>query len=248
MILDAVIFAAGLGTRLKPLTDICPKALIDVGGMTMLERAILRAKSAGVSDIIVNVHHHAAMIREWVSSHYPEIILSDESAKLLDTGGGLAKMIRYLKAPVTLVMNADIYSDLPLEPMITFHTQSDADVTLLVDDRNTSRYLLFDKGKRMQGWLNHSTGEIKPSTLSGIDSITRLAFGGFHILSGNALKLLEKYSANHDVFSIMDFYIENCNYLNILAYKPDIPYKWIDIGKPETLQQARNLYLSNDVI
>ena len=144
--MKAMIFAAGLGTRLAPLTDTCPKALIPVGDSPMLSRVIVRLRDAGVSEIIVNVHHHAGMIKDYLAAHdfgLP-VQVSDESDRLLDTGGGVLKAAPLLRGDGPVVLyNADIFSDFPLEEMMERHNSSGADITLLADSRDTSRYLLF---------------------------------------------------------------------------------------------------------
>ncbi|MDE6174694.1 MAG: NTP transferase domain-containing protein [Duncaniella sp.] len=160
--MKALIFAAGLGTRLGSITQTCPKALVEVGGEPMLKRVILKLKRAGIDDMVVNIHHHADMIRDYLSSNNNfgvNILLSDESNELLDTGGGLlkAKDLLVTDSPV-LLHNADILTDFNVSEMIESHRKSEADVTLLVAQRTTSRYLLFDDTLRMKGWTDIGTG------------------------------------------------------------------------------------------
>lgn len=237
--LDAMIFAAGLGTRLRPLTDSCPKALIEVGGRTMLERAIGMATAAGARRMAVNIHHHPPMMRRWLAGHAPEVAISDESAQLLDTGAGLAKALPLLGAEDTLVINADILTDLDARAMTEVHRSSGADVTLLAARRNTSRYLLFDSEGRMRGWTNTSTGETRPAGLQAGGALARLAFGGIHVVGRRAAARLAAYCAGRGPFSITDFYIDCCGELDIRAYLPPGPFTWIDIGRPDTLAEAR---------
>lgn len=247
MTLDAMIFAAGLGTRLRPLTDSCPKALIEVGGMTMLERAARRAGESGAERIAVNIHHHAEIMRIWIGEHCPDLLVCDESDRLLDTGGGLAAALPMLTAEDTLVMNADILTNLLLEPMIKSHKRSGADITLLTANRETSRYLLFDEYGHMRGWKNYASGEIRPHDLPDADKLYRLAFGGIHIMSRRAKNVLSAYATGKDIFPIMDFYIDICGTLDIRSYVASDPYTWIDIGRYETLELARNIYSRNGV-
>ena len=239
--MDAMIFAAGLGTRLRPLTDSCPKALIEVGGMTMLQRAIRHVRHAGAERVVVNVHHHAGMVKEWIAANEPEVIVSDESARLLDTGGGLAAAAPLFKRGADiLVMNADIFTDLELRLLVAAHR---GDCTLLTSRRDSSRRLLFDGDGRMQGWLNMGTGEIRPKELNDVAALVPLAFGGIHVISPRALAELRKYAAEtpDGKFSITDFYINRCSGLNIMSYTPAVPFTWIDIGRPSTLAQAQSI-------
>jgi len=246
--MKAMIFAAGLGTRLAPLTDTCPKALITVGDRPMLQRVIERLRDAGVSEITVNVHHHARMIKDYIASHDfgVPVMVSDESDRLLDTGGGVAKAAPLLRGDGPIVLyNADIYSDFPIEEMIGRHMASGADVTLLADSRETSRYLLFDSHGRMKGWRNLSTGEIRSPFPADVLADSRpLAFGGVHVINPSVLDRLKGYS-QEEKFSITSFYIDVCATLDIRAYTPSCPYNWIDIGRPASLARARELEREN---
>ena len=242
--MKAMIFAAGLGTRLAPLTDSCPKALIEVGGRPMLQRVIERLRDAGVSQIIVNVHHHAAMIKEYLETHdfSLPVIVSDESGELLDTGGGVVKAAPMLRGDGPVVLyNADIYSDFPITEMMECHLRSGADITLLADRRDTSRYLLFDSVGRMTGWRNVSSGETRsPLPAAVTDSSCPMAFGGVHIINPCVLDCLAAYRPEGK-FSITPFYIDFCTRLDIRAYTPSRPYRWVDIGRPASLAHAREL-------
>lgn len=242
--MKAMIFAAGLGTRLAPLTDSCPKALIEVGDRPMLWRVIERLRDAGVSEITVNVHHHARMIKEYLKAHDfgVPIGVSDESDELLDTGGGVVKAAPMLRGDGPVILyNADIYTDFPLEEMVRSHMESGADVTLLADVRDTSRYLLFDSHGRMTGWRNVSTGETRsPFPPDVTDGSRMLAFGGIHIINPCVIDRLVAYRPEGK-FSITPFYIDTCNRIDIRAYTPAGPYQWIDIGRPATLARAREI-------
>lgn len=165
-----MIFAAGLGTRLRPLTDHTPKALVSVAGKPMLERVILRLKEAGFNDITVNIHHFGEQIIKFLRANNDfgiTIHLSDERDMLLDTGGGIKKARPFLddNEPF-LVHNADILSDINLAELYRHHRESNAEATLLVSQRQTSRYLLLDDANRLHGWINKSTGETKPEGFS----------------------------------------------------------------------------------
>lgn len=249
--MKGMIFAAGLGTRLAPLTDTCPKALIPVGGKPMLRRVIERMKIAGISDIVVNVHHHADMIKEYITANDfgVRVRISDESEALLDTGGGVVKAIDMLVGDEPILLyNADIYTTFPIWEMLSLYRGSGADVILLVDERETSRYLLVDDEWYMRGWKNVSTGEVRsPYGRKVLHGCKAKAFGGVHIISPNVLYMLKEYKPQGK-FSIMQFYIEMCDKLKILGYIPDLGYCWIDIGKPDTLSKAREIATTHDQI
>lgn len=241
--MKAMIFAAGLGTRLRPLTDNCPKALISVGGVPMLQRIILRLKSYGVTEMVINVHHFSRMITDFLKNNHNfgvTIHISDESDLLLDTGGGILKARRWLDGDEPFIVhNADIFTDFDISKMMNKHSSTNADVTLLVDHRDTSRYLLFKDG-RMVGWENTKTGEIlSPWETSIYQSASPLAFGGVHIINPVIFKFLEK--ENKEVFSITPFYVDYCKQLNIQGFTPECHYNWVDIGKPESLSVAQSI-------
>ena len=162
----AMLFAAGLGTRLRPLTDHMPKALVPVSGRPLLDITIERLKMAGATDIVVNVHHFSSQIIDHLAQHDygVRIRVSDETAELLDTGGGLKKALPLFEgdAPV-LLHNVDILSNAELRAFCRENAQND--VTLLVSPRQTQRYLLFDAAMRLVGWTNIATGEVKELTL-----------------------------------------------------------------------------------
>lgn len=244
--MKAVIFAAGLGTRLAPLTDSMPKALVTVGGVPALERVIRKVADAGITDIIVNVHHFPDMIRNFLKSKDNfglNIRISDESDLLLDTGGGILKVIKEfsIDEPV-LLHNADILADFPLRDMIDEFNCCSADALLLAWDRKSSRRLLFDSGGLMKGWKNMSTGEVRPEGCNAADLIP-LAFGGMHIVSPTIFKALEDYSKKAGkVFSITPFYIENCGGYRFKRFAPFNEFHWWDIGRPETLKEARDYF------
>ncbi|MDD7716929.1 MAG: nucleotidyltransferase family protein, partial [Bacteroidales bacterium] len=164
--MKAMVFAAGLGTRLRPLTNDRPKALVEVGGKTMLERVITHLADCGVTDITVNIHHFGEKIIEFLEEKKNfglDIHISDERDLLLDTGGGLMKARKYLDGDEPFIVhNADILTDLDLKAMYDFHVEHDALSTILVKDRQTQRYFLFDHDHRLKGWINKKTGETKP--------------------------------------------------------------------------------------
>lgn len=243
--MKAMIFAAGLGTRLRPLTDNMPKALVEVNGVPMLERVILHLKNCGFDRIMVNVHHFADMIIDFLRENDDfgiDITISDERDQLLDTGGALVKAREWLDGEEPfLVHNADILTDLDLREMMLRHKESCADASLLVASRESSRYLLFDDFGRLHGWTNVKTGECMPEGIVPSD-YSQLAFGGIHVISPALIKSMVEYCP-HDAFSITPFYVKSCNDISIYSYMPDRQYAWFDIGKPSTLSAAEN-YLS----
>ena len=243
--MKAMIFAAGLGTRLRPLTDHTPKALVSVAGKPMLERVILRLKEAGFNDITVNIHHFGEQIIEFLRANNDfgiTIHLSDERDMLLDTGGGIKKARQFLDGNEPfLVHNADILSDINLAELYRHHRESNAEATLLVSQRQTSRYLLLDDANRLHGWINKSTGEVKPAGFDYRETKYReLAFGGIHIISPSLFHLMDDGQWNGK-FSIIPFYLSACTKVHIQGY-PLQGFRWFDIGKPETLAQAEEYY------
>lgn len=243
--MKAMIFAAGIGSRLKPYTLVHPKALVPVGGVPMLQRVIFKLEDAGVDSFVVNIHHFGKQIEDFLIQNNgfgARIAISDETSKLLDTGGGLLAAAKWLQdsSEPFLAHNADILCDAPVAPMIECHEKSKADVTLLVSERATSRYLLFDDGMHMRGWCNASTGEIRPGSLDAA-SMRRLAFGGIHVLSPSVFPLLKEYSAAFgcDAFSLVPFYIWACDRLRIIGHVSAGQHYWHDIGKPESLARAQ---------
>ncbi|MDE5572414.1 MAG: nucleotidyltransferase family protein [Muribaculaceae bacterium] len=245
--MNALIFAAGLGTRLRPLTNDRPKALVEVGGVPMLQHVIMKLKNAGINKIVVNVHHFAPKIVEFLNCNDNfglDIQVSDETDKLLETGGGILKAHKLLGDEPFIVHNADILTDFPIKEMIECHQKSNADVTLLADDRKTSRYFFFNGTNRLVGWGNVSEKKFLPEGFTPDDTVTPLAFGGVHILNPTVFKPLKRYAENNslDAFSIVPFYVESCQKLMINGYTPSEKYQWIDIGKPESLAVANSLF------
>ncbi len=243
VITKAMVFAAGLGTRLKPFTDIHPKALFKVNGSTLLERNIAYLKRYGINDIVINVHHFAEQIIDYVALHNSwgiKITFSDESDFLLDTGGGLFKARPLLEDAENMVLyNADILTDLPLDKMMDFHLLHQPMATLSVSDRKSSRYFLFDSENRLSGWENIVSGEQKIK-IHNIP-LQQKAFSGIHIIHRslfNTRDAIEK-------LSITDWYLELCKDQTILGYN-DSTSTFIDVGKPASLGEAEKLLNSQD--
>ena len=240
--MKAMIFAAGLGSRLKPLTDTMPKALVPVAGCPMLEHVILKLKASGFTEIVINIHHFGEQIIDFLKTNNDfglTIHISDERDRLLDTGGGIRKARLFFEnsGEPFLVHNVDILSDMNLKELYDFHMQSGSVATLLASRRTTSRYLLFDTERKLRGWINKDTGQVKPEGFHYDESLYReYAFSGIHVFSPAVFRLMEA-PRWEDKFSIMDFYLATCgqtDYSGYLAEKLEL----IDIGKPETLARA----------
>ena len=234
-----MIFAAGLGTRLKPFTDHMPKALVPVGGTPMLEHVILKLKSAGVNEIVINVHHFAQQIIDFLKTKENfgiKIWISDETEELLDTGGGIKKAAPHFDEPF-MVHNADILSNVDLKVMYDYHVTSGNDATVLVSPRKTVRYLLFDKENQLQGWMNKDTLQTKPEGFVYQPEVQKeYAFGGIHIISPSLFEYMEGWTGK---FSIIDFYLQTCHKAKIGGYVKD-GLQLIDIGKLDTLAKAED--------
>lgn len=236
----AMIFAAGLGTRLKPLTDTMPKALVPVAGKPMLEHVINKLKSSGFDEIIINIHHFGQQIIDFLEANNNfgvNIHISDERDMLLDTGGGIKRAMELFSSnePI-LIHNVDILSDVDLNELYRFHKESENDATLMVSRRETSRYILFDNKNNLNGWINVNTGETKPEGFVYNENVyNKYAFSGIHVVSPTLFSFMsDKWNGK---FPIMDFYLNECSNAKIGAcIKQDI--KLIDIGKPETLAKA----------
>jgi len=221
-----MIFAAGLGTRLKPLTDTMPKALVRVGGQPLLWHVVQKLKGAGYERIVVNVHHFAQQIVDYLQENDNfglDIRISDETEQLLETGGGIKKALPLFDPtePI-LIHNVDILSNLDLTALPT-----DAPL-LVVSQRQTKRYLQFDETMRLVGWKNIETGEVK-----GHEG-TPLAFSGIHMFHPSLAPLLAEWPER---FPIMDFYLKVCADNMIQGYEAK-DLRLLDVGKLDTLEAA----------
>jgi NDP-sugar pyrophosphorylase family protein len=250
--MKAMILAAGLGTRLRPLTDNRPKALVELSGRTLLEITLSRLRTFGISEVIVNVHHFADMVIDYLKSNNNfgmRIEVSREDV-LLDTGGGLKKAAWFfledharLDEPF-LLHNVDVISAIDLRRMVQFHSESHALTTLAVQDRETSRYLLFNEhlqlcGRRAGPGLNSGPTpsqrpDQKPEIVRPSVRLQPLAFSGIHVISPRLLPMLTE----EGVFSIIPSYLRlAAQGENILAFRAD-EYYWRDLGRPADLAQA----------
>jgi NDP-sugar pyrophosphorylase family protein len=233
-----MILAAGLGTRLRPLTDDRPKALVEVAGRTLLEITLRRLAAFGIREVIVNVHHFADMVAEYLK-HNGNFGLRIEISRedvLLDTGGGLKKAAWFFEgSPDPLVLhNVDVVSTIDLGRMVEFHQKSQALVTLAVQDRKTSRYLLFDEHNQLCGrraGRNQAAEMVRPAA-----ETKALAFSGIHVLAPRFPGMMTE----EGVFSIVNSYLRVARQgEKISAFRAD-EYYWRDLGKPENVRQAAN--------
>lgn len=233
----AVIFAAGLGTRLKPFTNNHPKALAKVNGKTLLERNIEYLKSYDITEIIINVHHFADQIIDFLElNNYFDVNLqiSNESDEILETGGALVKAKELIGEESFLAMNVDILTDLSLEDLIQFHYQNQPLATLAVSDRESSRKLFFDKNKELKAWKNFNTNEeIKASE----EELKELAFSGIQIINPKIFNKMPKTGK----FSIITTYLDLMKDEKILGFEHSSE-NWIDVGRAESVIEAEKIF------
>ena len=248
--MKAMIFAAGLGTRLKPITDSLPKALVPVHGRPLIEHVCRKLKKSGIDEAVVNVHHFADKVEQWVENQdIMALDISDERACLLETGGAVLHAQKYLEGCGSfLIHNVDILSDLDLE-WFASQVRPDALATLLVSDRNSSRQLLFDpRTMQLAGWRNNSTGEIRtPFSDLEPENCIALAFSGIHIMSDQVFDVMKNYAQTHGLcmssfparFPVIDFYLWACAYHNIYGVQAESLHL-IDVGRLDSLQTAED--------
>ncbi len=237
--LNAMIFAAGLGTRLQHYTKNCPKALVHLDGKPLLEHCILKLKAFGVDRIVINVHHYADQIEAFLESKFNfgvDILISDERDMLLDTGGAInrAKPLFIPNAPI-LIYNVDILSSLNLDDLFAYHKHNGALATLNLRDKNTNRFLCFNQDNLLCAWKNEATKEEKIVNESHLNS-TPYSFSGIHIIDYKLLDLIEE----EGVFSVIDLYLRLAKTHKIMGYY-DTSDIWMDLGNPEALQRAELL-------
>jgi len=232
--MEAMIFAAGLGTRLRPLTDNKPKALVEVCGKTLLQHSIEMLVANGVSHVVINVHHFADMMKSYIAklNYNIDIQISDESDLLLDTGGGLKKAIGLFSGnePI-MITNVDIITNINLAEMLRHHIDAKADATLAVRERVSSRYLLFDNNLHLKGWRNTKTGEAIYTAEK--EGLSQFAFSGIHIISPN---IFDKFP-NDNIFPIIPHYLKLASNYKIFGYMHNDDY-WFDAGSVEKIAEA----------
>ena len=255
----AMIFAAGLGTRLKPLTDTLPKALVPLAGKTLLQWQIERLKAAGITDIVVNIHHFPDMIINYLRDNDNfgcRISVSDERDMLLETGGGLRKAKSLLLGigslesgnndePI-LICNVDILSNIDLPTLLQAYNPEEMGV-VVVSPRETQRYLLFDETNRLCGWTNIATGEVRPASLASSPNsliASRLAFSGMQVLNPRIFDVMDKVVAEKgDKFSLIDLYLSIAEKEILRAFIPE-NYRMMDVGKIAQLSEAESFAAS----
>ncbi len=236
--MKSMIFAAGLGSRLKPLTDTMPKALVPVAGKPLLAHVVEKLKRAGSREIIINVYHFADQIIEYVRSQNNfgiRIVISDERGELLETGGGLKKAAHFFDdGKPFLIHNVDILSNIDLPALYQQHIANHSLATLVVSPRNTTRHLLFDQSYNLKGWLNENTNELRPAGFTHPENYHKLAFAGIQVVSPEIFELLEMRSG---AFPIVDFYLSISATHKVHGLVPD-GFEMIDVGKYEVLDEA----------
>ena len=256
--MKAMIFAAGLGTRLKPLTDTLPKALVPLAGKPLLQWQIERLKAAGITDIVVNVHHFPDMIINYLHDNDNfgcRIAVSDERDMLLETGGGLRKAEALLGSGVQefrssgkgiLVCNVDILSNIDIPTLLNAYNPDEMGV-VVVSERNTQRYLLFDEENRLRGWTNIATGEVKGEEAirrGGDQVMKKLAFSGMQVLNPRIFDCMDKVvEQKGNKFSLIDLYLSIAEKEILRAYIPE-NYRMMDVGKITQLSEAEAFALS----
>jgi NDP-sugar pyrophosphorylase family protein len=242
--MKAMVLAAGLGTRLRPLTNDRPKALVEVGGRTLLEITLTRLRDFGVREVIINVHHFAELIEAYLKTKNNfglQVEISREEI-LLDTGGGLKKAGQFFadnsgsgdsgREEPFILHNVDVISNIDFAQMLKFHAEKNALATLAVQDRPTSRYLLFDDSLQLCGRQADRDG--KPELVRPAQPQQRLAFSGIHVISPRFLRMMTE----HGAFSIIDTYLRLAGQgERILGFRAD-KYYWRDLGRPEHVAQA----------
>ncbi len=242
-----MIFAAGLGTRLKPLTDTMPKALVPLAGKTLLQWQIEKLKVAGITDIVVNVHHFADKIIDYLRENNYfgcHIQVSDERNMLLETGGGLRKAQPLLTSNLSpiLVCNVDILSNINIPALLNAYTPEEMGV-VVVYPRDTQRYLLFDETNRLCGWTNIATGEIRGPISDNrhpIPNTRHLAFSGMQVLNPRIFEVMDKVVAEKgEKFSLIDLYLSIAEKEILRAFIPE-NYRMMDVGKIAQLSEAES--------
>lgn len=243
--MKALIFAAGLGTRMKEHTSDKPKAMVKLAGKPLLQHAIEKLIAHQITDITINVHHFADQVISFLKNHpFPgaNIHISDEREELLDTGGGLKKAVAFLAGdePI-LIYNVDVISNLDLNLLENYHSISGSLATLVVRQRETSRYLMFDHHLQLTGWKNLSSGETKIIRETNFSASIPLAFSGIQIVQPEIFRLITEEGK----FQIVDLYLRLAQTEQIHGFV-DTSSIWMDLGKPDQLEIAELLF-RNDI-
>ena len=233
--MKAMIFAAGLGTRLFPFTADRPKALLEIAGKTLLQRAIEKVSSAGYTELVINIHHFGDQIIRFLELNNNfglSVTISDERDQLLDTGGGILKAAQWLDGDEPfLVYNVDVLSDIDLKLFMDYHFERGGVATLAVRDRQTARYLIFDKSMQLGGWKNIKTGEAINSRVCSESNL--LAFSGIQLIEPKIFKLITETES----FPLIPLYLRLAAEHPIFGYI-DQSSLWMDLGKPDQIIEA----------
>ena len=236
--MKAMIFAAGLGTRLRPLTNDRPKALVEVKGTSLLEITIKKLIHFGVTDIIINIHHFSEKIQDFLRKNDNfgiRIVTSHEAEKPLETGGGLKKAAWFFDdGKPFFICNADILSNINLKKMYDTHIESGALATYAIQTRDTSRYMLHNTEGVMCGWMNTKAKTVRMGRPAG--DLGMFSFSCFHVIN----PAIFKSTPSEEFFTIIEWYLRICNENLIMGYRHDEDI-WCDIGSPETLKEAENI-------
>ncbi len=239
--INAMIFAAGLGTRLKPLTDNTPKAMVPFLGKPLLWHSIKSVEKAGAERVVVNVHHFADQIINYIKHEKweSEVVISDERDELLDTGGGLIKATSlFIKDNPILIRNADVITSYDLKELISSHNSMQSNATLLVKKRESSRYLVFDDNMILCGWKNVKTGEV--ISVRDCENKRDYGFCGIQVIDYNFIKELGEQRK----FSITQGYLKTGRYVDIRGCVLDSKNSWFDVGSTDKLIEAESFYTS----
>ncbi len=237
--IQAFIFAAGLGTRLRPITDTMPKALVPIAERPLIEHVIESLQSQGINDFIVNVHHLAEQVEDYLAerSDFGSLAISDERDLLRETGGAIKHAQPLFNGNPFIVHNVDIISNVDVQNLLALH-RDESLATLLVSDRKTQRYLLFNDDMRLVGWTNIATGEVKsPYSNIDVEKCKKFAFSGIHVIDPRICELMVNYP---DKFSIIDFYLDKAQEQEIYGVVQD-NLRMIDVGKLNSLDDAELL-------
>lgn len=233
--MKAMIFAAGLGSRLGELSRERPKALVDVNGKSALRMAVERLAAAGFDDVLVNIHHHPALMKEEIErlrSGGFRITISDESAELLDTGGGLLHARSFFSTEPFICYNVDIFTDLDISDLYKKHLSNDALATLAVRHRPGNRFFLVDKSGRIRGWRNVATKE-EIITVNSSKGLEEIAFSGIHVISPEIIDMMPE-----GIYSMTSIYLMLAGKNRIMTFLHDDGY-WFDCGTPQNLEKIR---------
>ena len=237
--IQAFIFAAGLGTRLRPITDTMPKALVPIAGRPLIEHVIECLQSQGINDFIVNVHHLAEQVEDYLAERtdFGSLEISDERDLLRETGGAIKHAESLFNGNPFLVHNVDIISNVDIQNLLSLHKPTSL-ATLLVSERKTQRYLLFNDDMRLVGWTNVSTGEVRSSHKNlDVTKCQKYAFSGIHVIEPRICNLMKDYP---DKFSIIDFYLDVLSEQEIYGVVQE-NLRMIDVGKLNSLDDAETL-------